>query len=152
MSTIYPHFYAAANTRIGTAENAHMSAMLRVLYLPTKSANRLSECSWILEPGFIDGVEVKPGVVLCVKPLLERMCDSDIEGLFEVVFYILDPHEERVVALRLDVPRPGIHLKCLAGATFSQDDGAVSLVDVLPRQRATVSEQCRELLLVGIVQ
>ena len=136
--------------RVGTAGDAYMGAMLRLLYLPAKASNRFLEGSRVLEPSFINGIEVEPSIVLRAKPLLKRFCASDVKGVLEVTFYILDSDKERRAPLLFDILCPPHHLECLAGTCFRQDNRAILLVEGLPSGGGTKSKEFLDLSFVRI--
>ena len=106
--------------------------MLCVLDGPAKASDCLLEDSWILEAGFVDGIQVEPSIGLGIEPLFEDSRVSNLKRVCEVLLDVFDADKERRPPVRFDMRRPGLHLERLSGTGLRYDDRAVSLVDLLP--------------------
>ena len=136
---------------VGTAGNADVGTQLRILDPHRKAPDRLFESPWIVEPGFIDGIEIKPGLTLGAKPMFEGSCTSNLKGLFEIPVDILDADEKCGVALVRETFRAGEHFECLASPRLRQNDGTIFLVYFRPTLVLLISKICEDFPLVRVV-
>ena len=89
----------------GRMEPPDMGTQLRICDPLRKATDGLFEGPWIVEPGFIDGIEIKPGLTLGTKPMFEGVRTSHLKCVFETSINILDADEECVITLLCDMFR-----------------------------------------------